>query len=262
MSQDEFELEFYEDETGTAPVMDWLRKLAPYKRRAATAALEHVLARQGHGVCRSGWGKWVRGVDGIFELRIRNDYGTILRNAGLPVPMAEAEHAEQSHGDVLLRIFCHAYGKKVVLLLAGYDKGENPNPRHQTQQARRAEKRLDAPILARSATSYWSYPMATKFKDFVREVEAEARAEGPQAVAELEAFRAHYAVAEEVRELRKECKLTQKELAAASGIDQSEISRIERGQGNPTTTTLAALLAPLGARIGVVRSDDRDFAHA
>jgi transcriptional regulator with XRE-family HTH domain len=94
--------------------------------------------------------------------------------------------------------------------------------------------------------------MATKFEDFVREVEEEARAEGPHAVAELEAFRAHFAMAQEVRELRKAHHLTQKQLARASGIDQAEISRIERGRGNPTTATLAALLAPLGARVGVV----------
>jgi transcriptional regulator with XRE-family HTH domain len=47
-------------------------------------------------------------------------------------------------------------------------------------------------------------------------------------------------------------KLTQKQLATASGINQGEISRIERGQTNPTVTTLAALLAPLNARLGVI----------
>ena len=115
--------EFYEDENGTEPVLDRLRSLASYKRRAATAAIEHILGRQGAGVCRTGWGKWVKGVEGgIFELRVR----------------------------------------------AGYDKGET----------------------------------------------------------------------------------------AASGIDQAEISRIERGQTNATAATLAALLAPLGARLGVVRNTD------
>jgi transcriptional regulator with XRE-family HTH domain len=69
-------------------------------------------------------------------------------------------------------------------------------------------------------------------------------------------------MAREVRELRKERHLTQKQLAMASGIDQAEISRIERGQTNPTASTLAALLGPLGARLGVVKREDRDFAHA
>ena len=94
--------------------------------------------------------------------------------------------------------------------------------------------------------------MATGFDDYIREVERKAKAGGPEAVARWDAFNAHYAMAREVRELRKEHNLTQKQLAAASGIDQGEISRIERGQTNPTATTLAALLSPLGARLGVV----------
>jgi DNA-binding XRE family transcriptional regulator len=104
--------------------------------------------------------------------------------------------------------------------------------------------------------------MATKFDDYIREVEERAKAGGPEVLARWEAFNAHYRMARELRELRKEHHLTQKQLAAASGINQAEISRIERGQTNPTASTLAALLAPLGARIGVVRHEKRDLAHA
>jgi DNA-binding XRE family transcriptional regulator len=104
--------------------------------------------------------------------------------------------------------------------------------------------------------------MSTKFDNYIREVEEKAKAEGPEAVARWDAFNAHFAMAREVRDLRKEHHLTQKQLAAASGIDQAEISRIERGQTNPTAGTLAALLAPLGARIGVVKREDHDLARA
>lgn len=103
--------------------------------------------------------------------------------------------------------------------------------------------------------------MTTTFDDYIREVEEKARAGGPEAVARWDAFNAHFAMAREVRELRKERNLTQKQLAAASGINQGEISRIERGQTNPTTSTLAALLAPLGARLGVVPREGRDLAR-
>ena len=104
--------------------------------------------------------------------------------------------------------------------------------------------------------------MATKFDDYIHEVEQEAKAGDPEALARWDAFNAHYAMAREVRELRKQHKLTQKQLAAASGINQGEISRIERGQTNPTAATLSALLAPLGARLGVVPREQRDLAHA
>jgi DNA-binding XRE family transcriptional regulator len=104
--------------------------------------------------------------------------------------------------------------------------------------------------------------MPTKFDDYIREVEEKAKAGGPEAVARWDAFNTHFAMAREVRELRKERQLTQKQLADASGINQAEISRIERGQTNPTAGTLAALLAPLGARLGVVKHESRDLAHA
>jgi DNA-binding XRE family transcriptional regulator len=101
--------------------------------------------------------------------------------------------------------------------------------------------------------------MATKFDEYIREVEKKAKTGSPDAAARWDAFNAHYAMAREMRELRKEHKLTQKQLAAVSGINQGEISRIERGQTNPTATTLAALLAPLNARLGVVT---HDLVHA
>ena len=102
--------------------------------------------------------------------------------------------------------------------------------------------------------------MATKFDDYIREVGEKSKAGGPEAVARWEAFNAHFSMAREVRDLRKARKLTQTQLAAVSGVNQGEISRIERGQTNPTAYTLAALLAPLGAHLGVVRDDQRDLA--
>ena len=94
--------------------------------------------------------------------------------------------------------------------------------------------------------------MSTSFEDFMRELEAEAEAEGPDAVAQLEAFRLHFSLARQLAERRREQHLTQKQLAALSGIDQAEISRIERGQSNPTTATLGALARALSVDVRLV----------
>ena len=93
--------------------------------------------------------------------------------------------------------------------------------------------------------------MAT-FDDFMVELEAEARAEGPEAVAELEAFRLHFSLARQLATQRKALHLTQKQLAEMTGIDQAEISRIERGQANPTTATLGTLTRALGVDVRLV----------
>ncbi len=47
--------------------------------------------------------------------------------------------------------------------------------------------------------------MSPKFSDFMKELEAEARREGPKAVAELKAFEAHFKLAAEriLRERRR-----------------------------------------------------------
>lgn len=137
MSGPEWTLEFYE-ERGREPVLDFLRGLDEFKEQALAAALRNVLAYKGIGVCGSSWGKWVRGAPGIFEFRVRHDAATILRERGVPVP----EELNESHTDILLRVFCHAHGKKVVLLLAAYDKGREPSAKRQNAEIKRARQRL------------------------------------------------------------------------------------------------------------------------
>lgn len=48
---------------------------------------------------------------------------------------------------------------------------------------------------------------------------------------------------------RKALGLTQPDLSALTGIQQAEISRIERGAGNPTAATLLRLADALGQRL-------------
>ncbi len=93
--------------------------------------------------------------------------------------------------------------------------------------------------------------MSRDFEDFMNELHEEARREGPKAVAELAAFDAHYRLALEVFELRKARGMTQRQLAAKSGIQQAEISRIEAGNSNPTLSTIAILGNALGAELSL-----------
>lgn len=52
-----------------------------------------------------------------------------------------------------------------------------------------------------------------------------------------------------VRTLREAAGLTQAELAERSGVSQTWISRLERGQENPTLATLRRLAAAFGVRV-------------
>ncbi len=92
-------------------------------------------------------------------------------------------------------------------------------------------------------------PTSTKFEDFVREVEERAT---PVERHDLEAARARFKIGARILQTRLAAGLTQQQLAAISGIAQADISRIERGQANPTAETLEALAGPLGATVDLV----------
>jgi len=77
-----------------------------------------------------------------------------------------------------------------------------------------------------------------QFNDYVEEYRATA---GP---AELEMFDEYsnaFRLANQILTARKRIGLTQVELASRSGVGQSEISRIERGESNPTVETLSRI---------------------
>lgn len=121
-----YELEFYEDEHGDAPVLRWLREeLTPAKRQALGYAMQVVLQRLGVAVCGTEFGRPLGG--GMF--RLRSD-------------LRERVRPREKSGRILFRVFCHAHGDRLILLLAAYDKGEDPSPRRQDSEIALARARL------------------------------------------------------------------------------------------------------------------------
>ena len=53
----------------------------------------------------------------------------------------------------------------------------------------------------------------------------------------------------EFQQARREAGLTQKELAERTGLQQSNISRIENGNGNPSLETLNKIAQGLGKKL-------------
>ena len=94
------------------------------------------------------------------------------------------------------------------------------------------------------------------FADLMRDIEAEAKAEGPRAVAQLARMRHRYSLGAQLAVLRQRQGISQVDLAARSGVAQADISRIERGLSNPTEDTLARLGNVLGVHLAFV--DDRE----
>jgi hypothetical protein len=107
----------------------WLREeLTPAKRRILGHAMNVVLQSLGVEVCGTEFGKQLGG--GLFEFRLRRDLHETSS-------MRDAEAAK-----VLFRVFCHAHGNKLILLVGGYDKGAHPSARHQNAEIELARSRL------------------------------------------------------------------------------------------------------------------------
>lgn len=109
-----------------------MQSLDSGKRAAAIAAIEILLADMGPDVCGTEYGKHLG--KGLFEFRIRHDEAVIRGKAG--------QDAAGKRTEVLLRIFCHAYGERIVMLLGGYDKGAAPSSRRQDREIETARGRL------------------------------------------------------------------------------------------------------------------------
>jgi ribosome-binding protein aMBF1 (putative translation factor) len=107
--------------------------------------------------------------------------------------------------------------------------------------------------------------MGSSFDDYVADVEARAtdvqRGLLDMWTKHFEAERQRlFDVPQQLAAAREARQMTQRQLAKATGIHQSEISRIERGQISPTLETLTRLVAALGVRLAIVGADGHPVA--
>ena len=83
--------------------------------------------------------------------------------------------------------------------------------------------------------------MGEKFDDFLRE-----QLHDPEFRTEYEALQPERAIIQAIIDARQQSGLTQKDLSERTGIAQGDISRIERGNANPSIRTLQRLAAGMG----------------
>lgn len=75
----------------------------------------------------------------------------------------------------------------------------------------------------------------------------------PEKLQQQAVFEEAYNIAMQVIELREQHGLTQAELAARCGMNQADISRIERGSTSPTVRTLQRIANALSADLRLVK---------
>jgi hypothetical protein len=71
----------------------------------------------------------------LAELRLRHDEREVLAGHS---DTDDEDLPDASPERILLRVFFHAHGNRVILLLSGYDKGRRSSDRHQQTEIERA----------------------------------------------------------------------------------------------------------------------------
>lgn len=88
--------------------------------------------------------------------------------------------------------------------------------------------------------------MATKFNDFLSE-----QMNNPEIKKEYDAIAPEFAIIQAMIDARQSSGMTQKQLADKTGIAQSDICRLERGNANPSLRTLQRLASGMGMRVKI-----------
>ena len=78
--------------------------------------------------------------------------------------------------------------------------------------------------------------MSNRFDDFLQE-----QLQNPEVRAQYDALEPEFAIMQAMIDARKRSGLTQKELSEKTGIAQSDISKLENGNANPSLKTLQRL---------------------
>ncbi len=126
----------FEADDGTIPFQRFVDDLSDFKFVALDTAIDRVLSVRGIDLVRTEWLKALG--DGLHEFRVRHDADEVARMFG-----GEAPEVDGQPEKVLLRVFVHFYGQKAVLLLGGYDKGDDPKDRRQQREIAEARRLLE-----------------------------------------------------------------------------------------------------------------------
>ncbi len=75
--------------------------------------------------------RWLRELPDVERYALGSAMDGLLQQGGPLLPTRN-----------LFRVFFHPFGRRLLLLLVGYDKAKRPSPTYQGQQVRLARKRL------------------------------------------------------------------------------------------------------------------------
>jgi len=136
VSAGEFTIEFFEDDDGRSPVEEWMDSdLTDLELAALVSGLEHVLSHRGIDVCRTEWGKQLG--EGLSS-----SASATRRPRSSTCSPARRLAARQPRVRRSCFVSSARLRRKVVLLLNGYDKADDPSDKRQQREITLARRRL------------------------------------------------------------------------------------------------------------------------
>ena len=84
----------------------------------------------------------------------------------------------------------------------------------------------------------------SSYRDFLKE-----QLKDPELKAEYDALEPEFSIIQAIIDARKSAGLTQKQLSERTGIAQSDISKLEGGNANPSLKTLRRLASGMGMQL-------------
>jgi putative component of toxin-antitoxin plasmid stabilization module len=115
-------------------------ELSDEARELVGAAILEILQADGPSACGTRFGRQLG--DGVFEFRLDGDphpWIDAARRSRGKKPTGERLEAER----VQYRLFCHAHGDRLILLLGAYDKGKDVSKKRQQEEIATAKARLE-----------------------------------------------------------------------------------------------------------------------
>lgn len=86
----------------------------------------------------------------------------------------------------------------------------------------------------------------SEFREFLNE-----QMQDPEFKREYDALEAEYSIKQAIIDARNAVNMSQQELSQRTGIAQSDISKLENGNANPSIKTLRRLAAGLGMKLKI-----------
>jgi hypothetical protein len=133
-----YSIDFYKAADGDCPVQRWLDGLELSERGVLGLAMLHLLQAQGPDLVGTRWAKSLK--DGLYEFRVDTSVKELLSRLGLK-PKAKLRGA--SARGFMFRVFFCMKGKRLIIVLGGYDKQKRTSPRFQQEQIQVARERLE-----------------------------------------------------------------------------------------------------------------------